>query len=476
MDRLLQYWAWAQLPLEAGIIFPTKDGLTVEFWMKLTLQRVEDDDVPGTYSRVAKEMWLERLREESPYVTEPLGTLGDDFGMKMRYIRNTIRLWFVPNQSVAVGFTRSLAEEPCAKDKWYSTSDLMAFSHPPLPDCHIDKLPLKLFGPHSSIQDRYDDPEVQGGKIALIAFKQKRVQKPPSFLDRMQSTFMKQVAYNQRILEAENEISGIDCDVSDFLSGMTLDPNEQAVICVNGSQGMKRNEQAMAGQLWMQSDRKMTAANPAFDGMENTREAAILSAVAEAVVWRNEALEIDGPRKGQRVVIYPKELTQLGEVLTTGNPNIEEEKRHHIAYQKVLAAAQAYECPPLFLSEDCDQITSEPGKAVEVANWMCIAERVATGNRRRVLENGPDMWGSDDEALKDVEADEEHEMYTFEMDPKKGPKVLTQAEAARQRAARKALEDFRQASRLATPAGGTPEERKPTPLTSPVNSDDEGMS
>jgi hypothetical protein len=46
----------------------------------------------------------------------------------------------------------------------------------------------------------------------------------------------------------------------------------------------------MAGQLWMQSDRKMTAANPAFDGMENTREAAILSAVAEAVVWRTEAM------------------------------------------------------------------------------------------------------------------------------------------------------------------------------------------
>jgi hypothetical protein len=78
---------------------------------------------------------------------------------------------------------------------------------------------------------------------------------------------MKQVAYNQRILEAENEISGINCDVSDFLSGMTVDPEEQLVICVNGSQEMKRHEQAMAGQLWMQSDRKMTAANPAYDGM-----------------------------------------------------------------------------------------------------------------------------------------------------------------------------------------------------------------
>jgi hypothetical protein len=181
MDRMLQYWAWAQLPLEVGIIFPTKDGLTIEFWMNLTLQRVVDDDEPGTYARLAKEMWLERLRDESPYVADPLSTLGNDFGMKMRYVSNSIRLWFVPNQAALVGFTRPLAEEPCSKDKWYSTTDLMAFSHPTTPDCHVGNLPLLLFGPHSSVQDRYDDPEVQGGKIALIALKQKRAQKPPNF-------------------------------------------------------------------------------------------------------------------------------------------------------------------------------------------------------------------------------------------------------------------------------------------------------
>jgi hypothetical protein len=182
----------------------------------------------------------------------------------------------------------------------------MAFSFPPIHGCHIGDLPLNLFGPHSHIQDRYDDPDVQGGKIALIAFKHIRVQKPQSFLDRMQSTFLKQVAYNQRIIEAEEEISGINCDAADFLAGMTLDPAERLVICANGSQDMNRNETAMAGQLWMQGDRMMTAANPPFDGMVNSKEAAVLSAVAEAVVWKNEALELDGPRKGQRVVIYPK--------------------------------------------------------------------------------------------------------------------------------------------------------------------------
>jgi hypothetical protein len=98
---------------------------------------------------------------------------------------------------------------------------------------------------------------------------------------------MKQVAYDQRIVAAENEISGINCDIADFVSGMSLDPAEEMIICVNGGEEMKRNETAMAGQLWIQGDRKMTASNPPLDGMANTKEAAILSAVAEAVAWKN---------------------------------------------------------------------------------------------------------------------------------------------------------------------------------------------
>jgi hypothetical protein len=116
----------------------------------------------------------------------------------------------------------------------------MAFANPTLPDARIHEEPSILSGPGRLLQERYDDPEVQGGKIALTAFKQMRAQKPPNGLDRMRSTYLKQVAYNQRVIEAENEIAGINCDVADFLSGMTLDPEEQLVICVNGSEEMKR--------------------------------------------------------------------------------------------------------------------------------------------------------------------------------------------------------------------------------------------
>jgi hypothetical protein len=410
--RLLQYWAWAQMPLDVGIMFPTKDNRTTEFWLEMRLQPEPDDGDPMMYLRIIKSIWMARLQKESPYVAAPLSGLGEDLSVKIRYLFNKIRLWYVPNSSLATGFTRSLAEEPCPKDKWHTSTDLMAFSVPPIPDGQIGNLPTLLFGPGRHAQERYDDPEVQGGKIALIAFKQIRVQKPPNSLHPMESTFLNQVAFNQRIIEAKNEISGINCDIADFVAGMSLDPAEEMIICVNGSEEMKRNEIAMAGQLWLQGDRKMAASNPPFEGMSNSKEAAVLSAVSEAVVWKNDALEVDGPRKGQRVVIYPKELTQLDAVLSSGDPNIDEEDGHPIAYQKVLAAAQSYERPPIFLREDCEQITSIPAKADLVPKWMCLAERIATGSRPRVLENGPDVWHSDDEAKEDVLPDVEKGMYT----------------------------------------------------------------
>jgi D-aminopeptidase len=196
------------------------------------------------------------------------------------------------------------------------------------------------------LQGRYDDPEVQGGKIALIAFKQNRAQKPPNFLDRMWSTFLKQVAYNQRAIEAETGVAGVNSEIPDFLSGMNLDPEELLVICVNGSAEMKREEEAIGGQLWMQSGRQMTASNKVIDGMANSRESSILSAVREAVTWRH-VLEPEGERrKGQLVIIYPNDLPHLEAVLSTGDPNIDSADGHSIAYADILQAYQTFENPP----------------------------------------------------------------------------------------------------------------------------------
>jgi hypothetical protein len=100
-----------------------------------------------------------------------------------------------------------------------------------------------LFG--GRLQERYDDPEVQGGKISLIEVDKQSVQKPLNSLDHMRSSLMKQVAYNQRVFKAEEAIAGINCDVADFLPGMNPDPADPVIVCVNTGESMKRNEQAV---------------------------------------------------------------------------------------------------------------------------------------------------------------------------------------------------------------------------------------
>jgi hypothetical protein len=51
-------------------------------------------------------------------------------------------------------------------------------------------------------------------------------------------------------------------------------------------------------------------------------------------------------------------MTKLTEVLSSKNPNADCEDGHQLAYTIILQAAQAYEHPPLLMSEDDEQITS----------------------------------------------------------------------------------------------------------------------
>jgi hypothetical protein len=325
----------------------------------------------------------------------------------------------------------------------------MAFTFPLLEE--VQDAPRRLFGQEAEFQERYDDEEVQGGKIALIAFKQMRAQKPPNYLDRMQSTFSKQVAYNQRVLDAEQSVAGINCDIPHFLEEMTVD--EPVFVCINSSEEMKRDEQAVSGQLWVQGDRQMTATNATPEGMANTRDSALLYAAAEAVTW-NHASQPDEGRKGQRVVIFPKELVQLEEFLMTSDPSVDPGDGHPLAYEAILRESAKFETPPLFVKEVSDFVTKDPVLSANVPEWLAISRQVATGGRRRVLEDGVDVSDSGDEDDEKMVADEEQGMYTAGMDPKLGPQRLSQAEVLRQRLSAKA-----------TRAAGFPEPSKSVVLS-----------
>jgi hypothetical protein len=84
---------------------------------------------------------------------------------------------------------------------------------------------------------------------------------------------------------------------------------------------------------------------------------------------------------------------------------------------------------------------------------MNIAAQVATGNRRMVLEDGPDKMNSDDDdAPEEEHGDELTGMYTPEMDPKKGPVKLTQGQM---------LESLKAPPRSQSPVGGSSDEDDP---------------
>jgi hypothetical protein len=111
-----------------------------------------------------------------------------------------------------------------------------------------------------------------------------------------------------------------------------------------------------------------------------------------------------------------------------------------------------------------------------------MAERIATGSRPRVLENGPDTLNSDEEAEEDVEADKEVNMYTRGMDLLKGPRVLSRQEIARQHAAYQVLKAQSSASSQPTTTdsdmgnsivSSRVSSPQPTRQSTPINSDDE---
>jgi hypothetical protein len=195
-------------------------------------------------------------------------------------------------------------KSPIPKDKLV-TNGAFALSYTPISDeLGRTTSPISFSG---TSQERYDDPEVQGGKIALIATEQHLVQNPPNCLDRMTARRQKQMADDQRILKAEKRIAGTNSDVADFL--FEFHPVELITISAHSGQSKKKSEPILGDQFWKRGERNMTATNNIIEGMPNTCEGAILSAAVEAVEWRHPTEpEVEGKRSERGVIIYPSEI------------------------------------------------------------------------------------------------------------------------------------------------------------------------
>jgi hypothetical protein len=249
----------------------------------------------------------------------------------------------------------------------------------------------------------------------------------------MTSRYLKQIAYNERVLQAEDEIAVINCDIAHFLSEMSF--SETITMCINSGAQMKKNEATIGGLLWMQEDRVITAANGIMDGMPNTRESVILAGVAEAVEWSHaiEHRSDTGKRVTQRVIIYPAEIPPLDEVLSDfcRDPS-EKEDGSHIALTKIVTNAAQYESPPRFIHEDSSEVLENPVLAASVPGWMNADTQVSVGTRPLVLEDGPDTkHPSDEDATEEEHGDKLTGVYANGL---KSLVYLSRSEVSRQKA------------------------------------------
>jgi hypothetical protein len=312
----------------------------------------------------------------------------------MRYQGNALTVWFIPRNHYEGGITIPLDQQPIVKDKWYAEG-IMAYSCATMEDEVAVSHAQILF--EGRIQELYPDPEIQGGKIALVAVNNNIVRKPPNSFDRMHASLMKQVAYNQRVLSAEKEIAGINCDIRDFLIQMRATPEEPIIVCVNTGPSPKRHEQHLGGQLWIQGSRQMTATNIQFDGMPNDGVSVCLSAVAKAVEWTHTLEDDFKKRPTQRLIVYPPSLNYLAEVLSAGDSDPDPVAEHSIAYNRIFAACARYESSPVFYCSDQPELMPG-GVAEKVSKWMNASDQVSVGSRVQVLEDGSDVCNSESDS------------------------------------------------------------------------------
>jgi hypothetical protein len=122
---------------------------------------------------------------------------------------------------------------------------------------------------------------------------------------------------------------------------------------------MKRHEQAVAGQLWVQGDRRMSAANVPLPGMANDSDAALLTAVVEPVEWQHRLEPESGPRPGQRVIIYPPELDQLQVVLSSDRSTWNIADGQEEACQRIVSGRDQFEHPPMFSSSNQEELKQQ---------------------------------------------------------------------------------------------------------------------
>jgi hypothetical protein len=155
----------------------------------------------------------------------------------------------------------------------------------------------------------------------------------------------------------------------------------------------------------MQGDRKMSAANVPLPEMANDSDAALLTAVVEAVEWKHPLEPESGPRPGQRVIVYPTELDQLQAVLSTDRSTWNNSDGQGEACERIVSGMDQFEHPPMFFSSNQEELKQQMNTE-NIDEWMTTASHIATESRRQVIEDGPDVMNSDNDSDNEQHGDE----------------------------------------------------------------------
>jgi hypothetical protein len=226
------------------------------------------------------------------------------------------------------------------------------------------------------------------------------------------------VAFNESILRNEDKLALMNADISDFLRGFDPDP-EKTMHVVPGIGSRTRGAQPICGQLWEQEWTKNGTSNKAI----------ILSGVEYAVRWPH-ALEMSpNPRPGLRM-IYPRSLSRLATVLTTGNVRMDgEHPELWSTYESVLNELETWppDSRPLIVREDDPRLEQWSDTAGKYEEWLADAKIIAVGSYRLVLEDGPDVCTSESENEHSDHGEVLEGMYTPDVLGSEGHPVLDRA-------------------------------------------------
>jgi hypothetical protein len=163
--RILDYWARVGQTALVGVSLPVENHM-VEYRTPMTIDPIAEEPL-DKYLTNLHSQWQATIREMSPCIAQCFANPPMNFTFKMRYLENTLRVWFTPEEVAAAGLDKPLAEAPVAKYLWVA-NEARVLTYPSMIDEVAAGSAHLLFG-GELYGDRFPNPEIAGSQITLIA-------------------------------------------------------------------------------------------------------------------------------------------------------------------------------------------------------------------------------------------------------------------------------------------------------------------